>query len=454
MMRDFYNFSPQSVFLKAIIMKNSLILFFYLLTSSIFAQATMNMEALGDFDYTSDEWSDIWGYVDEEGNEYAISGTEDSIYFIDVTDCANPQVIYQYNGNSPIWRDFKVYEDYAYSVCDGSGCTEGLRIFDLSALPTGGITFAGAKTTWFTRAHNIFIDEENGRLYACDVYDSGVKRDLVILDIATDPKNPILLYEGSLGGGYLHDLNVKDNIIYGSYFYGDDFRIYDANDPNNIFLIEELSGMDGAHASWNDADEEWAYLIEEKSDHTINVIDMANLDDPNNDIEIVNQIWDPLESDNGLIAHNLFVLNDFLYMSHYEDGVKVYDITDRENPVIAGYNDIYTQNNNNYTGFEGTWGIYPFFPSGCIVASDITNGVNTMQLDWEIADTCTPVVNIESPVVGGLYSASNHLITKVETDQTSPTILQGVLSVELLPGFEATRLQDFEAKIEECVPNN
>ena len=412
------------------------------------------METLGSFDNTTDEWSDIWGYVDEEGNEYAISGTEDSIYFIDVTDCSKPTVVFQHNGNTPIWRDFKVYQDYAYSVCDGSSCTEGLKIFDLSALPSGGITYAGAKTTWFTRAHNIFIDEPNGRLYACDVYKSGVKKDLVILDIATDPENPILLYEGALGGGYLHDLNVKDNIIFGSYFTGDDFRVYDANDPNNIFLIEELSGMDGAHASWNDADEQWAYLIEEKANHTINVIDMSNLYDPNNDMQIVNQIWDPLESDNGLIAHNLFVLNDFLYMSHYEDGVKVYDINDRQNPVIAAHNDIYPQNGNNYTGFQGTWGIYPFFPSGCIVASDSTNGVVSMQMDWTIADTCTPVVELDTPQPGGLYSASNHLTSDVVTDLTTPTIYQGVLSVELLPGFEARRLVDFEAKIDDCVPNN
>ena len=77
-----------------------------------------------------------------------------------------------------------------------------------------------------------------------------------------------------------------------------------------------------------------------------------------------------------------------------------------------------------------------------------------MQLDWDIADTCTPVIHIEDPVQGGLYSASNHITSKVLADMGNPTILQGVLSVELLPGFEASRLTDFEAKIEDCVPNN
>ena len=134
--------------------------------------------------------------------------------------------------------------------------------------------------------------------------------------------------------------------------------------------------------------------------------------------------------------------------------MKVYDITDRENPVIAAYNDIYTQNGTNYTGFEGTWGVYPFLPSGCIIASDITNGVTMMQMDWTIADTCTPVVNIETTQPPGLYSASNHLTSNVKADMNNPTIYQGVLSVELLPGFEATRLVDFEAKIDDCVPNN
>lgn len=420
----------------------------------MFSQAKLNMETLGDFDNTIDEWSDIWGYTDEEGNEYAISGTQDSIYIIDVTDCSKPQVIYQHNGNTPIWRDFKVYQDYAYSVCDGSSCSEGLKIFDLSGLPSSGVVYAGSKVTWFTRAHNIFIDEEHGRLYACDVYKNGVKSDLVILDIALDPTNPTLLYQGPLGGGYLHDLNVKNNIIYGSYYSGDALRVYDATDPSNIFLIEELEGMDGAHASWNDDEEQWAYLIEEKANHTINVIDLSNLDDPNNDIEIVNQIWDPLESDNGLIAHNLFVVNDFLYMSHYEDGVKVYDIKDRANPVIAGYNDIYEQNGDSYSGFNGTWGVYPFFNSGCIVASDDLNGIVTMQLDWTISDTCTPVVKINKSEPGGTYSASNYLSSDSPTDQNSPTVYQAVHCIELLPGFETHKGQEFDAKIDECLPNN
>jgi len=435
-------------------MKNLLILFIVLFQFTLSAQSTLNMQQLGDFDWTTDEWSDIWGYVDEDGNEYAITGTEDSIYFIDVTECSNPVLKFRHNSYTQIWRDFKVYEDYAYAVCDGGGCVDGLRIYDMTALPAGNVTYVSGITTWFTRAHNIYVDESSDRLYACDVFQPGIgKTDIVILDISI-PTSPSLLYKGALGSGYLHDLNVKNDTIWGSYFLGDELRVFDATDPTNITLIEAVSGMDGAHAHWNDAEQEWGYLIEEKANHTINVIDLANLNDPNNDMSITGQIWDPLGTGSGLIAHNLFVLNDYLYMSHYEDGVKIYDISTRNNPVVAAYNDIYPENGNTYSGFEGTWGIYPFLPSGCILATDITHGLNTMQMDWTIADTCTPIIDITSTVIPGLYSASNHLTSSVMSSPFAGTIFQAEMSVNLEIGFESRAGFEFEAKIAPCVSNN
>ena len=39
--------------------------------------------------------------------------------------------------------------------------------------------------------------------------------------------------------------------------------------------------------------------------------------------------------------------------------------------------DTYTQGSGN--GFNGCWGVYPFLPSGTIVASDIDNGLFVLQ---------------------------------------------------------------------------
>jgi hypothetical protein len=38
----------------------------------------------------------------------------------------------------------------------------------------------------------------------------------------------------------------------------------------------------------------------------------------------------------------------------------------------VGYFDTYPANNN--TAFNGVWNVYPYFPSGNIIISDINNG--------------------------------------------------------------------------------
>ncbi|MBK6904221.1 MAG: hypothetical protein IPH04_15815 [Saprospirales bacterium] len=79
----------------------------------------------------------------------------------------------------------KTFRDRAYSVCDN--CSEGLMIFDLSNLPAS-VTKTNQTTQFFSRAHNIYIDEEAGRLY---VAGSNTKSNgVIVLDLNGDPDNP------------------------------------------------------------------------------------------------------------------------------------------------------------------------------------------------------------------------------------------------------------------------
>ncbi|MFT5258124.1 MAG: choice-of-anchor B domain-containing protein [Arenicella sp.] len=50
------------------------------------------------------------------------------------------------------------------------------------------------------------------------------------------------------------------------------------------------------------------------------------------------------------------------------------DVSTVENKVFSevGYFDTYPANNN--TDFNGVWNVYPYFPSGNIIISDIDNG--------------------------------------------------------------------------------
>lgn len=435
----------------------------------LISQNSLNMELLGSFRPITYGYNDIWGYVDSEDNEYAIIGSRTSIYFVDVTECDNPQLVYQFNGSgNEWWRDFKVYDDYVYAVMDFGN--EGMHIFDMSALPNGNIVKVATHRDDFRDAHNIFIDEENHKLFAIDLYHpSSGDTDIAIYDLQSNPTNPTLLYKGYLGGGGIHDANAKDDILYTSHYYGGKVEIYDvshlstgnSNSQNTPIQLESLSGLYGAHSTWNDTDEDYAYLAAEVANQPFKIIDLENLPSPN-DITTVKlpgtntdkTFWDPLQPGSGLIAHNPFALNDFLYVSHYEDGVKVYDISNRKDPQVAAYCDIYPSNDGSgYNGFFGTWGVYPYLPSGCVIASDDTFGLNTMQLSRTISDTCTPILDLPGTINSDTYSASNYIESNGFVSGSNVKY-QAEDYIDLNAGFEVPLGKDFEATIEPCVPNN
>lgn len=84
------------------------------------------------------------------------------------------------------------------------------------------------------------------------------------------------------------------------------------------------------------------------------------------------------------IDHNQYVHEGFSYQSNYGGGVHVLDLTSLESDPTgasvseAGFFDIYPEDDDLPGGgvldFVGTWGHYPFFPSGFIVVNTIERG--------------------------------------------------------------------------------
>ncbi|MCW8132581.1 MAG: DUF5060 domain-containing protein, partial [Planctomycetota bacterium] len=75
-------------------------------------------------------------------------------------------------------------------------------------------------------------------------------------------------------------------------------------------------------------------------------------------------------------SHIPLTVNDkTLYMSWYWAGVVVFDISDPAKPVLTGRFDT----TSSTSSFNGCWGTDPFMPNGLILASDIQNGLFTLQ---------------------------------------------------------------------------
>ena len=78
------------------------------------------------------ELNDIWGWVDNQGKEYAIIGTNDGTSIFDLSNPSSPQEVFFEPGMNSVWRDVKTYGNYAYVTTEAMN---GLLIIDLSNLP-------------------------------------------------------------------------------------------------------------------------------------------------------------------------------------------------------------------------------------------------------------------------------------------------------------------------------
>ncbi len=363
-----------------------------LFVTSIYGQSSLNMNLAGQYDppnmpSTSSgvTYNDVWGYTADDGSEYAILGNVDSILVIDVSICDSPQRVFGFaGGDRSIWRDFKTYQNYLYAVCDN--CTEGLQIFDMSGLPNGNVSHVLSTRAFFDDAHNIFIDTTTQKLYAAG--SNGAIEGLTVLDIS-NPTNPTLIddieFDDEIGmpsaNFYVHDVFVQNDTAYCSHG-NTGFYVWDLTDLSSIDLLGSYDSPGYNHSSWIDGTGRYSYYAEEvPRGRPMAVIDLENLGHPIQDIQLLTTFKDPISTvENDVTPHNPFVHNDTLYISYYEDGIKVYDLINPESPTLVAYYDTFADNGMTYTGYDGNWGTYPFLPSGCILASDIEYGLNTLEL--------------------------------------------------------------------------
>ncbi|MFT4535431.1 MAG: choice-of-anchor B domain-containing protein [Saprospiraceae bacterium] len=359
---------------------NKFIVFLLLVAVQVSAQDSLNMKRMAVLGGLGVEYNDVWGYR-MGAKEFGVIGSNSAINIVDVTDCGNPVLVHQWvDGSSVIWRDFKEYGDYIYAVCDGGACQEGLQVINKN-------DFSQSQSlAQFRSAHNIYIEKESGRLYV--VGSNTNSHGIWIYDIKTDPANPALLKDlrfrdvqnDPSGNYYVHDLYVLNDTAYCSHGYVG-ARIWDFTDVNNVSLISELDDSNGYnHSSWKHPNAPYLYVAEEVPiGKPIYVYDLSDIENPFTTYSFKDPLEAPDNTNNR--PHNPFVLGERLYISYYHDGVQVYNVSDPELPTRIAYYDTYTANNGNgYSGYEGAWGTYPFLPSGCILASDITNGLNTLEL--------------------------------------------------------------------------
>ena len=319
--------------------------------------------------YPAQGYNDIWGYVDGSGIEYALLGCIHGTSIIRIDNPVLPAEVAFIPGPTSAWRDIKTHSTYAYIVTEGTGTGRGLQVVDLSQLPNT-VTLVNTIETWFTRAHNIFID--NGFAYVIGTNNGG---GMHILDLS-NPVNPVrtAYYTGS---NYIHDVYVWNDTVVAA--AEDTYDLVDVVNKSNPQLISSSIALPGiyAHSGWMTENKRYFIGTEEFNVRDITVWDLTD----RSDWDLIVSSWQlPTGSS---IVHNLFVRGNYAHVSYYTSGYVVIDISDPTNPVLAGQYDTYPANDGGT--YNGAWGCYPYLPSGNVLISDIQTGLYVLHFDGEVS---------------------------------------------------------------------
>ena len=370
------------------------------------------------------ELNDIWGWVDSAGNEYAIVGMNDGTSIIDLSDPLSPQEVLFVPGMNSIWRDIKTYGNYAYVTTEAMN---GLLIIDLSNLPDSANTntylYTGPSNAQWQRAHNIYIDD---RGYA---YIFGANRGsggAIILDLNQDPTQPVEIAD--INNWYVHDGMVKGDTLFLANGNNSLFSVWDVSNPATPVLFSQNPTVGYySHNIWSSDDGNYIYTTEEDNGGHLSEFNITDL----NNIDLTDKIQ--AEPGNNIMPHNAFYINDYIVNSYYTTGIQIFDVKSKGNIVNVGHFD--TSPNFSGPGSNGCWGVYPYLPSGIIIASDIENGFFVLDPDYKRAAYLEGTITDASSntslsgVTVEILNSNNNTLSNVGGEFKLGTLNSGTYSV-------------------------
>ncbi|MEP0548408.1 MAG: choice-of-anchor B family protein [Rhodothermales bacterium] len=352
--------------------------------------ARLPLNATPEFSQSS---SDIWGWTDPvTGTEYAIINQYNYTAFVDLSDPTEPVVVGTLDAPSQaVARDAKVYADHVFLSTD-SGLAP-VQVFDLTRLrdvtdPPETFT-ADVLYTDGTDPHNIAINEDSGFAYfvltGSGICDAGFH----FVDVR-DPLSPTFAGCFTYPTAEFHDAQCVNydgpdadysgrEMCFGPAGSGGVLTIVDVTDKADPVLVSETPYPNAAytHQGWLTEDGRYFLLNDEFDEGSFGintrtvVFDVSDLDEPAFFFEYVA----PTTSTD----HNLFVHDGYVYQANYTAGLRILDLAEIDGGALTEAAFFDTLPENDETGFDGAFGVYPFFESGIVVVSDMRRGLFVLQ---------------------------------------------------------------------------
>lgn len=357
------------------IMKTSLLFTALLFSGLLYGQGSENVVLLDVWHDESIEtidlgirYNEVWGFV-QNGAEYGVIGSKIGTHFFRLTDNDQLEEVAfvpgAFQGNV-IHRDFHDYEGYLYAVCDQGSST--LQIMDLSGLPDS-VSVVYDSNEHVTTAHNVFIDTATAKLYLAGSSNSPLR--VLSLENPTEPEYLLDFYLVN----YVHDLFVRNDTAWlNCANEGLLVLNFSQGFPVALGSLSDYPDQGYNHSGWLSEDGNKYVFADETDGMRMKVCDVSDL----SDIQ-VNGLFGSMVSDNS-VAHNLQIIRDTVYVSHYNDGLQVFDVTNPNSPQRIAWYDTFT-GDESYS-YNGAWGVYALLPSQRILISDRTNGLHLFRLDF------------------------------------------------------------------------
>lgn len=314
-------------------------------------------------------YNEVWGFTNN-GYEFAVIGSTFGTHIFDITNISNVTEVARIPGKAQggiiIHRDYHDYKGYLFAVADEGASS--LQVIDISQLPAS-YSVVYDSDSLFKRAHNIFIDSSTGKMYANGVATASAYVGFQCYDVS-DPLNPQFV-SSYHNAGFTHDTYAQNDTVFinagNNGLYILDYN--DAQNPQVLGTLKTYPYKGYNHSGWPTANLDYYFMADENAGHKMKSVDVRDF----SNMQVLTTFFSDVDS-NYSMPHNQIWHEDYLFVSHYHDGLQIWDVSNPANPVRTGYYKTYP-GMDHQVYYKGAWGVYPFLPSGKILVSDMQYGL-------------------------------------------------------------------------------
>lgn len=268
----------------------------------------------------------------------------------------------------------------------------------------------------FNGIHEMVVFDQGGQRFLIENYNSFSNKVLKVINVS-DPADPLFVRDITPTEiSWVHAMHIRGNRMYTSGWGNSSVRgrteIYDitnlaTQEPTLLGYIEDsnasVTNGNNMHSSWTSEDGNYLYSAREVTNSNgpspgdVRVYDVSNPASP----LLVNRVTMSDLGLNAVTPHNPVVMGNRLYVSWYQAGLQLFDITEPDELTRIGQYDTYspaflgsdpTKNaladeswdiicgrdslqNSLPTTYNGTWAVFPFLGADKVLIGEMNDGL-------------------------------------------------------------------------------